>query len=368
MDIINNIILKSGRYKESSLVDMICTEAQKRAYHKKEKFPNGKSRDTFLDRLSYYCEFEPVPNTDKYNIRVFTHPKTRAEKALHKGIYQYLTPLLLDEIINSEHGRESIFTVYQLIKSTHMTNSNYYPCKFAQSEVSCGLQIPHETVSDYFDKTDYSINYRIKQCLSYLTQTGCIFFHETYLVKTIEFVSVTANLNGVKTKGKSNIHKASKDELTLYAQLLELADKELDIKSNQERWFSKKANNYNHLLSYLLREHNIAYFTKGFEVYRIHKERCQNILDSFKDRSLDECKREIGNILKLNCDHNAANRLNKNPPTYDENYLDNFKNLSGITLPYGTEDIIKQFPAIKQSHVSSADKQAQRMMVDFEEV
>ncbi len=261
----------------------MCTEAQRRAYHKKEKFRDNKARDTFLDRLACYCDFKSVPNTNKYDIRVFAHPKTNAEKALHKDIYQYLTPLLLDKIVNSEHERESTFTVYQLIKSTHLTNRNYFPCKFAQNVVSDGLQIPSETVSDYFDKTDYSLNYRLKQCLSYLSQTGCIFFNEIYLVKKVDFVDVAVNLNGVKTKGKSDIHKASKDELTLYAQLLESVDKELDIKSNQERWFSRKAKSYHDHLSYLLHEHNIAYFTKGFEVYRIHKERCKDILDSFKD-------------------------------------------------------------------------------------
>lgn len=34
--------LKRGTYNESSLVDKVCSEAQRRSYHHKEKFASGK--------------------------------------------------------------------------------------------------------------------------------------------------------------------------------------------------------------------------------------------------------------------------------------------------------------------------------------
>lgn len=41
--------LKRGMYNESSLVDKVCSEAQRRSYHHKEKFASGKHQSMFLD-------------------------------------------------------------------------------------------------------------------------------------------------------------------------------------------------------------------------------------------------------------------------------------------------------------------------------
>ena len=88
---IKSINLNRGQYSEITLVDKICTAAQKRSYYKKEKFPNSKQREMFLERLSCYCDFEYDPNTKKYKIKeVFKYPRTAAEIKIHKDIYQYL--------------------------------------------------------------------------------------------------------------------------------------------------------------------------------------------------------------------------------------------------------------------------------------
>ena len=109
----------------------------------------------FIDRLSQYCEFEYDPGAKWISVKkIFDYPKTRAELKIHDGIYLYLTPLLLNEIIHSDNDRQSLFSVYELTKKSHMMNRNYGTMKFAQNEVSSGLQIPNKTVSEYFDKAD----------------------------------------------------------------------------------------------------------------------------------------------------------------------------------------------------------------------
>ena len=57
--IIKSINLNAGRYTEIKLVDMVCTEAQKRSYYRKNKFANNKQREMFLERLSCYCAVDP---------------------------------------------------------------------------------------------------------------------------------------------------------------------------------------------------------------------------------------------------------------------------------------------------------------------
>ena len=81
------IRLKCIEYNEGVLVDKVCSEAQKRAYHKKEKFVNSTYRRMFLDSLSKYCDYEYDPETNKYRVlEVYKYPKTLYEAKIYKGI------------------------------------------------------------------------------------------------------------------------------------------------------------------------------------------------------------------------------------------------------------------------------------------
>lgn len=366
---IKSIDLKRGQYSECTLVDKVCTSAQQRSYHMREKFTSSKQREMFLDRLSCYCEFEYDSETKKYKIKqIFKYPKTAAETKIHKDIYQYLTPLILDTIINSK-SRQSIFSVYELTRDTNIVNQNYEPMKFAQNEVSSCLLIPRKTVSEYFDKADYYIHNRIKQCIQYLSETNCIFFNEIRIIKKVTFTDVQVNLNGCKSKGKPEIRKATDDELDLYAKLLEIADNEVGIKSNQDRWYGKKARAFWDTLSRLLRDHNIAYITKGFEIFRVHLDRCKEIMQTFNDKPLDQYRREIGAILKAISDNNANNRIKDGKRIdFDEYYLENFKNLSEISLLYGAKNIIEQIPSLKRGYEERMKAQSELMECQYMEV
>ena len=338
---INRIHLETVPYDESILVDKICTIAQKRSYHKKEKFANSKQRSMFIDRLSQYCEFEYDPGAKWISVKkIFDYPKTRAELKIHDGIYLYLTPLLLNEIIHSDNDRQSLFSVYELTKKSHMMNRNYGTMKFAQNEVSSGLQIPNKTVSEYFDKADGYFHYYIKKCLIYLAEP---------------------------VRGKPDVHKATEEEMNLYAKLLETVDNELDIHSNQDRWFGKKAWTYQSTLSKLLKDYNIEYIVQGFEIYCVHPDRCQEIILTFSEHSLDYYRQGIGALLKEIVDSNAESRAEKHK-LLDADYLEHFKDLSEISLPYGAEDIIKRIPALKGSYDKRIMRKSEEMEFKYSEI
>lgn len=365
---INRIHLETVPYDESILVDKICTIAQKRSYHKKEKFANSKQRSMFIDRLSQYCEFEYDPGAKWISVKkIFDYPKTRAELKIHDGIYLYLTPLLLNEIIHSDNDRQSLFSVYELTKKSHMMNRNYGTMKFAQNEVSSGLQIPNKTVSEYFDKADGYFHYYIKKCLNYLVETSCIIFSEIPIIKKVTFVDAEINLNGCKARGKPDIHKATEDEMNLYAKLLETVDNELDIHSNQDRWFGKKTWTYQSKLSKLLKDHNIEYMIQGFEIYCVHPDRCQEIMQTFSEHSLDYYRQGIGALLKEIVDSNAENRAEKHK-LIDVDYLEHFKDLSEISLPYGAEDITKRIPSLKDSYDKRIKSKSEQMGFEYSEI
>ena len=365
---INRIHLETVPYDESILVDKICTIAQKRSYHKKEKFANSKQRSMFIDRLSQYCEFEYDPGAKWISVKkIFDYPKTRAELKIHDGIYLYLTPLLLNEIIHSDNDRQSLFSVYELTKKSHMMNRNYGTMKFAQNEVSSGLQIPNKTVSEYFDKADGYFHYYIKKCLNYLAETSCIIFSEVPIIKKVTFLDAEINLNGCKVRGKPDVHKATEEEMNLYAKLLETVDNELDIHSNQDRWFGKKAWTYQSTLSKLLKDYNIEYIVQGFEIYCVHPDRCQEIILTSSEHSLDYYRQGIGALLKEIVDSNAESRAEKHK-LLDADYLEHFKDLSEISLPYGAEDIIKRIPALKGSYDKRIMRKSEEMEFKYSEI
>ena len=365
---IRRIDLETVLYKESILVDKICTAAQKKSYHKKEKFANAKQRSMFIERLSQHCEFNFNPDTGKYTItKVFDYPKTQAELKIHDGIYQFLTPLLLNEIIYSNNDRQSLFSVYELTKKSYMMNRNYGTMKFAQNEVSAGLQIPNKTVSEYFDKADRYFHYYIKKCLNYLVKTSCIIFSEVPIIKKVTFLETEINLNGCKARGKPDIHKATKEEMNLYVKLLETVDNKLDIHSNQNRWFGKKTWTYRSTLSKLLKDHNIEYVIQGFEIYCVHPDRCQEIMQSFNEHSLDYYRQGIGALAKKIVDSNAENRA-ENHKLIDVDYFEHFKDLSKISLLYGAEDITKRIPALKDSYDKRMKSKLKQMEFNYSEV
>lgn len=367
---IKSINLKAGQYSESTLIDLVCTEAQKRSYHKKEKFANKKQYEMFLERLSRHCRFEKIEGNDKYKIlEVFQYPKSAAELKIHNGIYQYLTPLILDEIINNRNDRQTLFNTYELVKASYLVNDNYAPMKFAQDEVSSGLQIPYKTVAEYFDKTDSYIYHYLKKCIQYLHEMSCVIFKEVFIIKRVSFTDVQVNLNRCKPTGKSEIRKATDDEMNLYAKLLEKADNEIDIHSSQERWYGPKANSYKQSLSYLLRENNIEYVTSGFEIYCIHPDRCKEIMRTFSDKTLNECRQVIGSFLKSRSDFNAQKRIAKGKVIdFDRDYLENFKSLSEISMLYDAEDIAKRIPAVKESYAKRKEDRSKMIECEYIEV
>ena len=328
--IIKSINLKAGRYTEIKLVDMVCTEAQKRSYYRKNKFANNKQREMFLERLSCYCTFE-IDESNKYRIKtVFEFPKVAAETKIHNGIYRYLAPLILNNLLSNENGRSIVFSSNTLAADCSMVNQNYPVMKFNQEAVETDLNIPEKQVAEYFAKSDGSIDYYIRKCLKYLEATNCLVFNEVHLIKTYkeETESDPESNAIIKRRKYSDLHVASKEEMDLYTLLVEMATEETGVRNNCDKWYGKTAIQYRTELSKLLKKNRIKYVVKGFEVWKINTNRCRDILDSFSDKSIMEYQQGIGFILKSMIDSNAEQRK------LQDSQLEHFKELSELTLLY----------------------------------
>lgn len=340
--------LKRGSYNEITLVDKVCSDAQRQSYHKKNRFISGKYRSMFLDTLARYCDYEYDIETKKYTItEVYAYPKTLYESKIHKGIYQYLAPLMLYQVLFGK-GRKAVVTSMDLAKEAGIVNDNYENVRYNQDAMQTDLGFSAAVLAEYFNKADSRIDDYIRQCIKYLAGMNCVIYNETHM---IGLHPKAADIEGGHVIIRPpEVRRATDDEMKLYSKLVEKASRRAKITSNSEKWYGKKAARYNTELTRLLKENGISFVCRAFELWKVDEKRCKEILRSFADKTIPQRMQEIGTVLKVIMDGNAEIRLNKKP-SLGNDYLEQFKRLSDITLIYGADDIMKQLPSAKERDI-----------------
>lgn len=334
--------LQKRTYTEKALVEKLCTEAQKKSYAKKDKFASSGYKSMFLDKLSTYCEYEYDKEARQYTItEVFDIPQTIAQARLHKGIYQYLAPLILNEMINHhDENHKARLTVFDLAKKIAMVNDNYSNIKHNVEQVGNALDIPSSEMYEYFSKTDSQIDEYIRRCIKYLHSENCVIANEVHVIQTFEKTTALDKNIVAITKDK-NVHTASDEEMELYARLVEKASKESKSYNNYDQWYGKNSNKFKTRLKDLLDEHGIDYVCRGFEMWYVDLAKCRKMLGEYNTAlSLADSTKMLGEVFKLIIDENATKRAEKKS-LIDTNYVEHFKSLSSLTLPQGVEDIRK---------------------------
>ncbi len=337
---LSSIKLETGTYDEVTLVDLICTDAQKKTYYKRNKFAGGKQRSSFLDTLSRCCEYEYDVESKTYNIQfVYEYPKMLQEAKIHKGIYQYIAPLILFNVLYGEDrdGRRSVITSLNLAQTVNLINSNYGVVKSYQDKAQEIFELPYSVLMEFFNKAEDSMDNYIRRCVKYLAYMNCVIYNEVHM---IGIIPKTAKINnGEVIIREPEIRTATEDEMKLYARLVDKATKESKIYSEKEKWYGAKSNLYLKKLNRLLKKHGIAFVCKAFELYRVNGDRCKEILSTFNDMTINERRVEVGKVMKMIMDDNAEERYRKNADKYGPDYIEQFKKLSDITMPYDAESI-----------------------------
>lgn len=342
-----SVQLKCIEYNEGVLVDKICTDAQKKTYHKKERFTGGSTQRAFWDKLSCYCDYEYNPNTKKYKILdVFKYPKTVADAKIHKGIYQYLAPMMLNEVLFGKYSdqRYGVITSLDLANTIALVNSNYNRVKYHQAEANVDLGFSKTVLSEYFNKADNRIDDYIRRCVKYLKSMNCVIYNEVHMIGLLPKEVPIESGRIIIQPREARI--ATQEEMELYSRIVEEASKRAKIKSDNEKWYGKKAAKYNIELSNLLKEHGIEFVCRAFELYTIDRERCKSVMKSFADKTLDQRRQEAGYMLSAIMNTNAEIRLVKNP-SLGNDYLDQFKKLSDIVMIADAPNILPKMPSVK---------------------
>lgn len=357
--------MKKGTFNEVTLVDKICSDAQRRSYHKKEKFVSGKYQSMFLDTLARYCDYEYDPTTKKYTVlEVYQQPKTLYDSKIHKGIYQYLAPLILYEVLygDSHKDRQAVITSADLAQTVKLVNGNYNNLKFNQVAAHKDMDFNLNILAEYFNKADNRIDDYVRRCIGYLAAMNCVIYNETHMIGTMPKTADIENGHVIVAPGE--IRKATDDEMTLYSKLVEKASRRAKITSDREKWYGKKSVCYNHELIRLLKENGILFVCRAFTLWRVDEEQCKKILRSFNDKTIDQRREEIGTVFKVIMDSNAEKRLEKNQGLGSD-YIEQFKRLSDITLLYEADDVLKLLPSIKGKNYQNTLQERYGLEIEY---
>lgn len=328
-----SVKLKRNWYKESTLVDKVCTNAQKRAYHKKEKFVNSKHKELFLAALSRYCTYEFDADTQKYKInQIFKSPRIDKTNKLTTGVFQYLSPIVLNEImLNKELDKG--FTALELAYKIKLVNKRYGGLRNHQKKTSKALGISEIIVSEYFNKVDDYINYYLRKCLTYLAEMGCFRFEEGHIIKRpSNFVRIVGNDILVENE----LRMATRQEVDLYHELAKQAADRAGVKTEKEKWYSKNSLRYRDGLSKLLLEHNILAIFKGIQIMDVDEARCAEIMELF-NWNADYKKKMIDAFCEI-INKNATSRYEKKE-NLDEDYLLQYQKLTELIFKDGGSEI-----------------------------
>lgn len=361
--------IEKRNYTEKELVYMLCTPAQIQSYEQRNKFVGGKQRSMFLDRLAQYCSYDYDQATKSYNITaLYDVPKTMAQSRLHKGIYQYLAPLILHEMINNhDENHKARLTVFDLAEKIAMVNSNYKCLKYNMEQVEDELDIPFYTVYEYFNKTDLQIDEYLRRCIKYLSSENCVIANEVHVIQTFKRDTqykddIGNHVEVIKVK---DAHVATDEEMDLYARLIEEASKISGAYTNYEQWYGVNSNKFKRALKKLLDQNGIDYVCRGFEMWYVDLDKCKQMLHEYSDISLEDRTKMLGEVFKLLIDENAAKRAEKKS-LIDTGYVEHFQSLSSITILHDAEDIRKQIKSWKSQSERLMEK-ANTINVEYRE-
>lgn len=123
-----------------------------------------------------------------------------------------------------------------------------------------------------------------------------------------------------------------------------------------KKWYGAKSKLYHQYLADLFRENFINYVCSGFLIGRVNAERCVEIANSF-DKPVKFYEQTIGNIVKDLLEKNTEKRAEiRDFSDFDKTkYVQDFFDLSSITLPYDAASIRNKLVSAKKCNGTSIE-------------
>ena len=366
---------------EQELIERYGTKEQKEKYRESLEDNNINKKNSIkravIKEANRYADINYNKQTRMYEVeKVYKYPIPKKMVYMKKGLYQYMIPLLLLKLKNDhDENHKILISADGLAKKIYMHNNNYNDIKY-NTKVLCTDSIKRKNLTlgeygigfnldnsyDYFNKVDDAISYYTEHALDMLKSNGIIYSQKIQMAVYIEVSPFDIEDEDeflydekilLKKNYKIHIRRATEDEISNNLKIQQELDlymrEELKI-SNwdiQKRYYSNFSNEWLELYKQRLRVYcqNKSYsetiigFCEYYEVYAGLLEKCDECLRYFE---LQEEKKLIQQFNQNFYDlilGNAQNRLLSHEDKYNDEYIDDFANLAGITIFQGTPTI-----------------------------
>jgi hypothetical protein len=291
----------------------------------------------------------------KYKLHsIYKYPIPPNFDRMNKGLYKYMTPLVLYFLVNGHDENNSVkFTIGRWAREIKMVNQNYDILRYNVTKYQhhtmsdLGLDdLTRQEVSDYYKKSDELLRYYLLGTLDYLKKSGRIIWRESYKIQKTEISKCDLIDNSVNTTVTIIESDATDADMKIYAECVGIADEKIGIVTEKERYYSEKSSDFFECLQRELNKRNIRLIYKTYEAYYTNLDKCNDLLSHFEVNSLNDEKmvRELNELFAEKLTENAANRFIKHPLNFlyydDQNELRrNYGILNDIVLNQNAERI-----------------------------
>ena len=345
---------------EQEFVERFGTERQKEYFAEHGKLQDS-YKQSILRRAEKYCTVKQLKN-GKYSITKQKQIPLNPEYIKSAtGLYQYTCPLVLDYILNSNSDKTIIGTV-SLAQKSHIVSEHYKTVKHSPDLTSEAFKLNEEVSYDCIKHMADTLNHHIKQTLKYLKQMQLIVYTTNYLVFKSEFSQVVLD-DGTVTTQRINYPPfiATDEEMKIYRKAVEEADIYAGTTKASERYYSKKAEEWNRRFHEVLLEYGITNMCEVYEIWTVHHDKCVEYRNMFES----DIKKIVFNLAKDFKNKLITNALKRTTEIeIDEIELTyNFLTRLCIGNTQLNQRIVKKLQAIKRA---SSNKTNYRE-IDFDE-
>lgn len=352
--------LKIGIIKESKLVDLFGTDAQKKNFFEKGKII-GKYKIALFKQVNKYCDIQKInKRNSKENLykitKVYNEPLPMNYDKMQKSLYKYTIPLILNTLLcNQCDSNHAIgISINQWSKKIGMINHNYnrlkYNVKCKKSNNDIGRKIPIDVINEFYNKTDNMISHYLTNSLDYLKTAEIITWKEVYKVVIEEPDEISTIDDNKNVVININLHtrSATKEDTDFLFQCIAIADQKVQIKNPSERYYSKKAQQFQTILEKELYRKRIKRIYYTYEAAYTDSNKCNELLSHFDNANSSQIIKEFNKTFSDMIVKNAGDRFDKDPTKYlkvaksQTEYQSYFETLCETTVDYSAKCLGKK--------------------------
>lgn len=345
-----------GKITEEQFVHIFGSAKQIAAWDEGRKFKSASPRKTILKNARTKCNI--IENKDGTYVirRVYNRPIPANFDKMNTSLYKYIIPLICRRLTdNTEEDETRIvdLTIGHWAREIRMINSNYISGKYNKRDLMHLAEIEMPYIEDFYTHADEMIHYYMRNALELMKSAGLIIWDEPmYIIYDRSKCEKDWDGN-VIIDSDIETKVATNEEMTLISECTKEADKQLQIESNSERYFGKKAKTWNNILHELLWKHNVKGFYKSYRIAVVHKDKVLNLIKHFNINSVSWCvsflTREFSERVVNNADKRFASIKDQEDfiATTQLFYHDMFSKLCDITINEKAKELPIKDPEIE---------------------